>query len=271
MIACLPMYEREETQGAHDRFWALIRRALPGAPDALTRGGDLWSFWRSADLLLGQTCGLPYRADLHRRVFLVGTPDYGLPGCPAGHYRSVLVCRADMAPCHDVTDLLQQRIAVNDAMSQSGWAVLTDIAKARGLAIAPDARETLTGGHGQGRAEHGKLGPVLFTGSHRASARAVQQGQADIAALDAVTWALIKRHDRFATGLRVLHQSDPTPGLPLITARHDLVPQLRKAVGAAISALSPQDRSALMIEALVDIPRHAYLSQPLPPNPADPA
>ena len=95
MIAALPMYDRPETASANDRLWALIHEALGEGPKHLTREGDLWDIWTAPDLLLAQTCGLPYRARLHDRVTLVGTPDYGLPDLPAGYYQSVLIARAD--------------------------------------------------------------------------------------------------------------------------------------------------------------------------------
>ena len=68
MIASLPMYDMPHLRGAHDRYWTAIRDALGYGPDALTRGGDPWAEWQSPDLLLGQTCGLPYRARLHDKV-----------------------------------------------------------------------------------------------------------------------------------------------------------------------------------------------------------
>jgi hypothetical protein len=46
-----------------------------------------------SDLLLAQTCGLPFRRDLWGRVAYVATPAYDLPDCPAGWYRSALVAR----------------------------------------------------------------------------------------------------------------------------------------------------------------------------------
>ena len=95
MIAALPMYDRPETAAATDRYWGLIRDGLRAreieAPDDLTRTDDLWTLWQSPDLVLAQTCGLPFRARLHGQVQLVGTPDFGLPGCAPGYYNSVII------------------------------------------------------------------------------------------------------------------------------------------------------------------------------------
>ncbi|MDJ0820851.1 MAG: PhnD/SsuA/transferrin family substrate-binding protein [Paracoccaceae bacterium] len=244
MIAALPMYDRPELAAATDRYWQAIASRL-GCPDIpLTRGGDLWALWQSPDLLLAQTCGLPYRARLHDHVTLVGTPDYGLPGLDPGYYQSVLVVRRD-DPATILADLANRPVAVNDPLSQSGWAALAET-----MANTP-------------------LGPVQLTGAHRASAQAVAEGTADLAAIDAVTWALIDRHDAFAQNLRVLTRTTPTPGLPYITAKGRDPEPLRAAITAAITDLDPADRSALMLRGLTLIPATQYLALPLPPKPAE--
>lgn len=245
MIAALPMYDRPETADANDRLWQAIRARLGLGPDHLTRERDLWEIWQAPDLLLAQTCGYPYRARLHGHVTLVGTPDYGLPDCPPGYYCSVLVARAD-DPRQTLGDFDGASFAYNEALSQSGWA-------------APAAH----------MAAHGlSFGRLLETGAHRASARAVAEGHADLAALDAVTWALIQRHDSFAHELRAIDRTTPTPGLPLITARGTDPAPLFAATAAAIADLSPGDRDTLLLRGLVAIPAAAYLALPIPAAPA---
>ena len=176
MIASLGMYDRPETAAANDALWSLIRQGLRArgisAPDALTRGeGAYAEAWAAADLVLSQTCGLPFRAGLHERVTLIGTPDYGVEGCPPGHYRSVLVVRAN-DPRNTEADFQTARLSINDPMSQSGWAAVAEHFAGLGLAVPA----------------------VMVTGGHRASADSVAEGRADLAAIDAVTWALLTRH-----------------------------------------------------------------------------
>lgn len=243
------MYDRPETAAANDRLWAGIRDRLRAeglpAPEALIHGApDLWPQWTSADLVLSQTCGYPYRSRLHGQVTLVGTPDYAVDGCAPGHYRSVFVARAD-----DPRDRIDQfdgaGLAYNDAGSQSGWAAPQTHAERIGI----------------------RLLPALETGAHGQSARAVAEARTDLAALDAVTWRLLQRFDPVTRDLRVVGLTDPTPGLPLITARTTDPDILFDVVAEAIADMPEADRDLTGLQRLVRIPAAAYLSVPTPPSP----
>lgn len=250
MIASLGMYDRAECQPANDRLWALIRDGLRAAgidaPERLTRGeGAYWPAWQSPDLILSQTCGYPFRARLHGQVRLVGTPDYGVEGCPPGHYRSVLVARAGDGR-GDVAEFDGVPLAYNEALSQSGWAAPQTHAARIGIRLP--------------------AGPA--TGAHRASAETVAEGRADIAALDAVTWGLIQRFDpALAAVLKVVGRTDPTPGLPLITGPAQDADLIAGCVARAIDALSEDDRATLRLRGLVRLPAADYLAVPNPPAP----
>lgn len=244
MIAALGMYDMAPLHGANDRFWALIRDALGEGPARLTRDMDFNEIWQSPDLLLAQTCGLPYRTRLHGKVQLVGTPDYGLPGCPSGYYCSVLVVRAD-DDRSTIEEIAAGAMAFNDGGSQSGWAA--PMTYLGGLGLAP--------------------GALLRTGGHALSAHAVAEGRADFAALDAMTWDLLREHDPVAGQLREVARTTPTPGLPLITAAGRDAEAIAAAVRQAIDGLSPQDRAALHLRGLVRIPAADYLAVPTPAAP----
>lgn len=244
MIASLPMYDLPAMQGANDRYWQAIRMHLGEGPAHLTRKGDLWDHWLSPDLILSQTCGYPFRARLHGRVTLVGTPDYGLPDCPPGHYNSVLIARSDDTRS-DLRDFATARFAFNEALSQSGWAAPQTYAAARGFAFTN----------------------IVQTGGHRASALAVAEGRAEIAAIDALTWALLKRDEAFAAALKELERTDPTPVLPYITALGRDGPAHFAAIKAAIADLTLEDRALLHLKGLVRIGAKAYLAVPTPAGP----
>lgn len=248
MIASLPMYDRPELRAETDRYWALIRQELAArgieAPDALRRGDALlMPQWESPDLILSQTCGFPYRARLHGHVELVGTPDFGNDGCPAGFYRSVLIARAD-DPRPDFAAFDGARLAYNDGLSQSGWAAPVNHAGALGI----------------------RLVAGMETGSHRASFHAVAEGLAELAAIDALTWRLISEFED-VSAVRVVGATDPTPALPYITAKGRDAGAIFDAVACAIDRLSPQDRARLHLRGIVRIPADAYLAVPVPPAP----
>ena len=250
MIASLGMYDFGPAQAANDRLWALIRDDLRAtghaAPDALTRGeAAYWPAWESPGLVLSQTCGYPYRARLHGRVTLVGTPDYGLEGCPPGHYRSVLVARRD-DPRDSLADFAPAPLAFNEDLSQSGWAAPANHLLSLGLTPRP----------------------ALRTGAHRASAQAVAEGRADYAALDALTWAMMQGPDPAAARLKVIGATPPTPMLPYIAAPGADAPALFAALQRAIASLSAEDRATLHLRGILAIPASAYLAVPTPPPPA---
>lgn len=249
MIAALPMYDRPELTGATDRFWSLVRDGLRGrgiaAPEALHRGDqDLMAQWLRPDLLLSQTCGFPFRARLHGHVTLIGTPNFGVEGCPPGHYRSVLIARRD-DPRDGLAAFDGVALAYNDGLSQSGWAAPQNHAAGLGLRFPAGLR----------------------TGSHSASLAAVAKGQADLAALDAVTFRLIARADPLAAAVKVVAMTDPTPGLPYICAKGLDPAPIFDALAAAIPALTADDRAALGLRGMVRLPAEAYLAVPTPPAP----
>jgi len=239
VIAGLPLYDRPETFGANDRLWSLIREALSvrgiAAPELLTRGIDLWTLWQSSDLVLAQICGLPYRTRLHGKVRLVATPAHDLP-CEPGYYFSEIVVRND-----DVRSTPMEfdgcRIAINDRCSQSGWAAPMEWANRNGI----------------------RFGKALFTGSHAASCRAVARGRAEMAAVDAVSWTMIKRWDHSATRLRTIARTTPTPALPYITAIDGNDDLIRQALRDAISGLRSRDRLILGLNGVVRISPERYL------------
>ncbi|GFE65919.1 phosphate/phosphite/phosphonate ABC transporter substrate-binding protein [Litoreibacter roseus] len=248
-FASFPMYDRPETADAYDRIWRSIRDYLRQnnliAPDHLTRSGDPWSDWTRSDLILSQTCGYPYRARLAGEVSLVGSPVLAIPDCPEGQYFSVFAVRREdghLAP----KKFAEKILAYNDPMSQSGWA----------------APQTYATTHGFSFGKH------TCTGSHRASAKAVADSHADIAAIDVLTWRLIQRYDPFAAALTVIGQTDPSPALPYITSNTMDASVIRAALDHGFATLSAKDLDILGITGITTIPLDAYLAVPTPPAPA---
>ncbi|HEX8883418.1 MAG TPA: PhnD/SsuA/transferrin family substrate-binding protein, partial [Noviherbaspirillum sp.] len=178
----------------------LRERGFREPVEVVTGIDDLDAFWSRPDLLLGQTCGYPLVTRLATRVKLLGTPHYRFPWCDGPRYRSLLVVRLDSG-LYELEHLRGTVAAVNQWHSHSGM-------NAFRLAIAPHARS------GQ------YFRRVLESGSHRESLALVRRGLADVAAIDCVTCGYLRLHEpRLLRGLRVLTESEPMPGLPIVASR----------------------------------------------------
>jgi ABC-type phosphate/phosphonate transport system substrate-binding protein len=202
--------------------------------------------WTDPALLLSQTCGNPYVRTYRDRLRLVATLRYAAPGCDGPRYRSVLVVRAD-APGDGLADFRGAVCAVNSWDSLSGWVALA--------AALPEPRF---------------FRAALVTGAHADSVAAVAAGEADIAAIDCVTYALLQRHRPAATaGLRVIGRTALAPSLPLVTRRavdDGTVEALRSALRDALAdpALA-EARAALLIEGIEILGETDY--DAIPPQP----
>lgn len=227
-IANLGMYDPPWLQAANDALWTAIAERLGAAgwtdvPGALERTRALRPIWRDPGLLLGQTCGYPLMTELRDQVQIVGAPVYDLPGCEGTFHRSVLVV-ADASPFEDLGALRGRTVAMNGPDSNTGMNLLRH-------AVAPLARD--------GRF----FGRVVTSGGHLASLDLVRRGGADIAAVDAVTFELARRHHPEASeGLRVLGHTAQSPTLPFITSRatpRDDLERLREAMNAVLAEARP--------------------------------
>lgn len=244
-LAALPMYDRPAMAAAHDRLWAGIRDSLRSAgvdaPDALDRTTPIREGWAAPDLLLGQICNLPYRTfyrDQDPTLTVLGCGDHRLPDTPPGFYHSVVVTRpgADLAEA-------ARRTAYNEGLSHSGWGAA--------WAWSQDAGVTLT--------------PTLPTGAHAASIKAVAAGAADLAVIDAVSWAIIRRDPGYDGALDIRARTAATPAQSYIT-RHPEPEVVRTALATAIEALDEADKASLCLYGLVTHPADAY-ALPFPPDP----
>jgi len=219
-VAALPMYDFPWTADAQDALWTALagrlRRAGFAAPDALTRDRAPEDVWRDPKLLFGQTCGYPYVTALERRVALIATPSYGFEGCEgAAHCSFIVVRRGDERRA--LRQFRGARAALNARDSNTGMNLFR-------AALAPLARaETF-------------FASVEVTDSHAASASAVAEGRADIAAIDCVTFALLKRgRAELTDAVEIVARSAFAPGLPFIASAR-LAPGAIEAVRVALWA-----------------------------------
>jgi ABC-type phosphate/phosphonate transport system substrate-binding protein len=191
----LPMYPFPELRDAWAETWTAVRDAHPRGRtfhESLLWSDDIHALWNSPDLVLSQSCGWPIVSELDGRVRVVGVFDPDVDGGDAGTYRTLLVARRD-APLHEFSGATA---AVNGPDSLSGWVSL------------------VAGVEGAGGTWRGA---VRWTGAHVASLAAVRAGDADIASIDPVSFALLATLDaRHVDGLHVVGRGPRVPCLPLI-------------------------------------------------------
>lgn len=247
-VASLPMYDLPEIEAATNTWWrglarAFRRESIADVPDELWRGANYRGLWTRRDLLLSQTCGYPLMHELRGKATLVATPCYSAPGCDGANYCSVVLVHDDSA-AGDVSELRGTRCAINSHDSQSGHNALRAL-------IAP-----LSSGKRFFR-------NVIFSGSHLNSLNMVSEGQADVLAMDCVTYALLSRHRPHAIErTRPLCLTPSAPALPYIThypAKDDLLERLRNALEAACHEPELSDsRETLMLQDFCILPISEY-------------
>jgi ABC-type phosphate/phosphonate transport system substrate-binding protein len=222
LVASLGMYDFAWTAAANDALWAAIAGRLRhmgvAAPPALERGSDLHDLWRHPGLIFGQTCGYPYVTELSGKTSLVATPVYDFPGSDGASYCSFIVT-SNRSARRSLADFAGARAAVNARDSNSGMNVFR-------ATIAPLA---------QGRPFFGE---VLVTGSHQASLAAVAEGAADIAAIDCVSFALLRRgRPELTERVEVITRTPSSPGLPFVMSAALAERHLEAARAALFAAI----------------------------------
>lgn len=249
-VASLGMYDLPALRDANDALWRglagwLRANGVDDVPDRLHRERPLAEIWDDPDLLLGQTCGLPFATQWRGRLRYVATPIYYAPGCEGPSYRSVLIVARDSS-AQQLGDLRGTTVAINEPSSNSGCNLLL-------AAIVP-------------LADHNPFfADAVLTGSHVASARAVAEGRATTAAIDVVTYAHLSRHHpKLTERLRPIGWTPSAPGLPIVTsiaASAKLVTALRQALAWAMQAVELREaRETLLLSGFAQVPAGEYIA-----------
>ena len=192
---------------------------------------DLLPHWRDDRLLLSQTCGYPL-VELLPDVQLVGTFLSSAQGCDGQRYRSWLVVRSADENL-TLSDFRGRRAVCNSNDSHSGFNSLRYV-------IAPLAQD-------------GKFfSATRFSGSHRQSLAALRAGEADIAAIDCITWALLRRNfPQELAGLEIIGETPLCAALPLITSAKTSAATLEKLRSALSELTSDKRYQELLAECLI--------------------
>ncbi|PJK30402.1 hypothetical protein CVT23_07025 [Minwuia thermotolerans] len=239
------MYDWPVLQPANDRFWRTLverlRDAGIDAPGELNRHDNHAALRGRDDLLLAQTCGLPFNTRLKDRVRYVATPVHAMEGCREARYSSAIVTRRGFDPDRRTPEALRGlRLAVNGTDSWSGYEVVKRWFAAGGTPMPA---------------------PHLVSGGHLRSMQAVAEGQADVAAIDAIALGLARNHlPELAGHLQVIGWTESRPAPPFVTAGpadDETVAALRTALHDAL-ATEPGIREALGLRSVAVLAADAY-------------
>jgi ABC-type phosphate/phosphonate transport system substrate-binding protein len=234
MFAALPMYDFTYIRGATDGFWRAMGVKL-GVEGGLDRSGDFRAQWQSPDLIFGQACGYPLTHELRGKVKYVATPHYEADGCEGALYRSLVFAREPVS----VAALRGKVAAVNSPDSMSGMLALKAV-----IARYCEGQRFFAS--------------TVWTGSHIASLQALQDGIADVCAIDCVTVAHVKRSTpQLLQGLHEIARSPLVPGLPFIS-NGDAEP-VRRALQHVFNDPSADEmRRSLLFKGYSVLPTDAY-------------
>ena len=230
--ASLSLYDPPALREAADSFWSgvagrLAAVGVEGIPKTLSHAPPGEAQWRNPDLLLAQAGSYELMTHLNGRVKLVATPRYRARGCDGPFQRgAVLVRRGDAAT--SLGDLRGRRCAVSDLDADGGMNLL----RAETAALA------------KGEAF---FQSVALTGSQAGGAERVAAGEADVTAVDALTYDHLERFQpELAGALRLLMWTVRAPGPPLVTAAAtDLATREALQLALRLAAEDPAQREAM--------------------------
>ncbi len=200
--ASFPMYNFPQIGSDVDAFWLVLSKfmrdsGLLNVPVQLSHGQNIGDLWDSPDLLISQCCGFDVINRYNGWLKPVATPHYFAPGCIGENYCSRIVVAED-CPYRDVRDMAGKIAVINGPESHSGMSAL---------------RHLVSTCQVEGRF----FASIKVSGSHASSLDLIRQKQADVAAIDSVTLALLERYQPGAMkGLRVLGMTYSAPAPPYV-------------------------------------------------------
>lgn len=247
-IASLGMYDHPAQRAANDALWDWIAARLAGdgvtdLPPRLERSRSPSRLWPDPQLLLGQACGYPYARFHKDDLRVIAVPRYRAPHCEGTRHSSVIVARAGDSR-KALADFRGATAAINEPASNTGTNLL---------------RHTLAEQCGPGAF----LTAMIPTGGHIASMGAVAGGEADLAAIDAVTFAAAAAsYPGLPDALKIVAVSRRVPALPFVTARATPEPVAALVQQALLAAMDAPElaeaRAALFLEGAEPIGGSAY-------------
>jgi ABC-type phosphate/phosphonate transport system substrate-binding protein len=194
-VAEFGFYPFEDVAWAYEKLWSATASRCAWLPRELTQTSDPRKLWHRNGAFVSQTCGWPLVTQLAEQVRVVGAFRQTTPESASHFYRSVVLGRVDGTPF----DFQGSVAAVNEMNSLSGWVSL--------IAAIHGPQESWRG-------------QIRESGSHAESVRMLCRGEADIASIDSVSLAHLRRIEPAAVdSLFVICYGPLVPCLPIIAHR----------------------------------------------------
>lgn len=198
---------------------------------------------RNPQMLLGHTCGYPLMHFLKTDCLPVCVPLFNVEGCQGKYYSSHLITPAN-SDINTLADCQNQTVAINGPDSNSGMNVLRHAVSRLG-ARAPYFSE------------------VLVSGSHLNSVRAVAKGEASLAAIDSISFALIKDEwPELVEGVRNIGFTEKTCGLPFVVPANSAEltnsEMIIDALNTSLSNLAASERNHLHLIGFEKVQQQDY-------------
>jgi len=222
--ASLPMYDLPEVRNAHDTLWAVLAqnlryKGLDKVPDHLTHDQPVATLWNDPDLLISQCCGYDIVHGYKDILRPIATPKFAAFGCLGENYCSTIVV-AETCTYSDVRDMAGTIAVINGPESHSGMSTL---------------RHLVAQCHREGRF----FSEVKISGSHVTSLDMIRAGQADIAAIDSVTLALLSKHQSHTMeGLKILGATYTAPAPPYVVRANLPEEDVKKIIDALVETFA---------------------------------
>ncbi|ORM68778.1 phosphate/phosphite/phosphonate ABC transporter substrate-binding protein [Pantoea rwandensis] len=243
-IISLPMYDihHPTTLGLTAALTTLLKKR--GVQAEVEWHSDLLPHWRDDNVLLSQTCGYPLVTSLPD-VQLVGAFQSSAQGCEGLRYRSWLVARKEDENL-TLSDFRGRRAVCNSEDSHSGFNSLRYV-------IAPLAHDGAF------------FSETLLSGSHRQSLAALREQRADVAAIDCITWALLRtHHPEELAGLEIIGETPLCAALPLITSARTDAATLEHLRSALTELTTDKKYQLLLAQSLISgfaVPDRAFYDE----------
>ena len=232
------MYDIVEIRDAHNSLWEGLARhfrnqGIDDVPGRLVHDRPVNFLWSDDRLFMSQCCGYDIVHQYKNQLQVLATPCFDAPGCSNGNYSSAIIVPSDSS-YDDVIDMTMKVAVVNGPESHSGMNALFSL-------VAPHSEDNKF------------FAEVIVSGGHSESLAMMVAGKADVAAVDCVTYELLRRYRPEAIeGTRRLGLTCSAPAPPYVTSGKTDLDRVRRMQDALLEAFEDPDLTASREALLLD-------------------